>query len=75
MNRLFSSGSSTTSRSSIPEIPTKDTGILNSESYKIPDLDLNLGDCNIPKVPTNQIYKSSWSLKKKLLRQITMLRL
>ena len=64
MNRLFRSGSSTSSRSSIPEIATKDTGILNSKSYKIPDLDLNLGDCNIPKVPTNQIYKSSWSLKK-----------
>ena len=59
MNRLFRSGSSTSSRSSIPEIATKDTGILNSESYEVPNLDLNLGDWNIPKVPANQIYKSS----------------
>ena len=63
MNRLFRSSSSTSPKSSIPEIP-EDTGILNSESYKVPDLDLNLGDWNIPKVPTNQIYNSSWSLKK-----------
>ena len=27
-------------------------------------MNLNLGDWNIPKVPTNQTYKSSWSLKK-----------
>ena len=38
--------------------------ILNSESYQLSDVDLKLGDWNIPKVPTNQIYKSSWSLKK-----------
>ena len=63
MNNLFRSSSSTSSRSSIPEIP-EDTGILNSESYELPDLDLNLEDWNIPKVSTNQIYKSSWSLKK-----------
>ena len=63
MNRLFRSSSSTSSRSSIPEI-LEDIGILNSESYEVLDLDLNLGDWNIPKVPTNQIYKSSWSLKK-----------
>ena len=63
MNRLFRSSSSTSSRSTIPEIP-EDTRILNSKSYEIPDLNLNLGDWNIPKVPINQIYKSSWSLKK-----------
>ena len=63
MNRVFRSNLSTSSRSSIPEIP-EDTEILNSESYELPDLDLNLEDWNIPKVPTNQIYKSSWSLKK-----------
>ena len=64
MNRLFRSNSSTSSRSSIPEIP-EETGILNSESYELSYVDLRLGDWNIPKVPTNQIYKSStWSLKK-----------
>ena len=63
MNRLFRSSSSTSSRSTIPEIP-EDTRILNSESYEILDLDLNLGDWNIPKILANKIYKSSWSLKK-----------
>ena len=63
MNNLFRSSSSTSSRSSIPKIP-KDTGILNSENYEVVDLDLSLGDWNIPKVPTNQIYRSSWPLKK-----------
>ena len=63
MNRLFRSNSSTSSWSSLPEIP-QDAGILNSELYELSDVDLKLGDWNIPKVPTNQIYKSSWSLKK-----------
>ena len=63
MNNLFKSGSSTSSRSSIPKI-LEDTGIFNSESNELLDLDLNLEDWNIPKVPINQIYKSSWSLKK-----------
>ena len=67
MNRLFRSNSSTSSRSSIPpsilEIP-HDNGFLNSEEYSITDVDLKLGDWNIPKVPTSEIYKSSWSLKK-----------
>lgn len=63
MNKLFKSSSSTSSKSSILEIP-EDTGILNLESFKVPDFDLNIRDWNIPKVPTNQIYKSSWSLKK-----------
>ena len=67
MNRLFKSSSSTSirsSQSSLPEIP-QDEGILNSESYQLSDTDLKLGDWNIPKVPTNQIHKSSsWSLKK-----------
>ena len=63
MNNLFKSSSSTSSRSSIPKI-LEDTGIFNSESNELLDLDLNLEDWNIPKVPTNQIYKSSWSLKK-----------
>ena len=61
MNRLFRSSSSTSSRLSIPKIP-EDIGILNLKSYEVPDLDLNLGDWNMPKVPTNQVYKSSWSL-------------
>ena len=64
MNRLFRSNSSTSSRSSIPKIP-EETGILNSEAYELSDVDLRLEDWNIPKVPTNQIYKSSTrSLKK-----------
>ena len=62
MNNLFKSSSSTSSRSSIPEI-LEDTGIFNSESNELLDWDLNLEDWNIPKVPINQIYKSSWSLK------------
>ena len=66
MNRLFRSNSSTNVRSShslLPEIP-QDEGILNSESYQLFNTDLKLGDWNIPKVPTNQIYASTWSLKK-----------
>ena len=70
MNRLFRSSSSTTMRSStshrssLLEIPQED-GILNSESYQLSDVDLKLGDWNIPKIPTSHIYKkSSWSLKK-----------
>ena len=66
MNRMFRrSDSSTSIRScstTLPEIP-QDDGI-NSEYYQLLDLDLKLGDWNIPKVPTNQVYKSSsWSLK------------
>ena len=64
MNRLFRSNSSTNSRSSILEI-LEETRILNSKSHELSNVDLQLGDWNIPKVPTNQIYKSSsWSLKK-----------
>ena len=56
--------SSTSHRLSFLEIPQED-GILNSESYELSDVDLKLGDWNIPKVPIDQIYrKSSWSLKK-----------
>ena len=61
MNRLFRSSSSTSirsSHSSLPKIP-QDDEILNSESYQLSDTDLKLGDWNITKVPTNQIYKSS----------------
>ena len=50
-------------RSSLLEIPQED-GILNFESYEVLDVDLKLGDWNIPKIPTHQIYKSSRSLKK-----------
>ena len=63
MNRLFRSNSSTSQRSSLPEIP-QEARILNSESYELLDVDLKLGDWYILKVPTHQIYKSSWSLKK-----------
>ena len=67
MNRLFRSNFYTSSRSSIPpsilEI-SQDDGTLNSEEYSILDVDLKLGDWNILKVPTSEIYKSSWSLKR-----------
>ena len=68
MNRMFRrSDSSTSIRSSsttLPEIPPDD-GMINSKSYQLSDLDQKLGDWNIPKVPTNQVYKSSsWSSKK-----------
>jgi len=54
MNKLFRSSFSTSSRLFIPKI-LEDTGILNQESFEVSDLDLNLGDWNIPKVPTNHI--------------------
>ena len=39
--------------------------MINSKSYQLSDLDQKLGDWNVSKVPTNQVYKSSsWSLKK-----------
>ena len=68
MNRMFRrSDSSTSIRSSstnLPEIPQED-GTINSESFQLSDVDQKLGDWNIPKVPTTQVYKSSsWSLKK-----------
>ena len=68
MNRMFKrSDSSSSIRScstTLLEIP-QDDGTINSESYQLSDLDQKLGDWNIPKVPTNQVYKSSsWSLKK-----------
>ena len=68
MNRLFRSNSSTSYRSSsssLPEPIPQEDGVINSEEYSLSDTDLRLGDWNIPKVPTEQIYKlSSWSLKK-----------
>ena len=46
---------------SIPDIPA-DVGAINSETYELSDLDLDIGDWNIPKVATSQFYKSSsWS--------------
>ena len=61
INRMFRrSDSSTNIRSSsttFPEIPQED-GTINSESYQFSDLDQKLGDWNIPKVPTTQVYKS-----------------
>ena len=64
MNRwLFRSTSSTNFRSSIlpfiPEIPQED-GVINSEDYQLLDVNLRLGDWNIPKMPTSEIYRSSW---------------
>ena len=59
-----SSSSIRSYNTTLPEIP-QDDGMINSESYQLSDLDQKLGDWNIPKVPTNQVYKSSsWSLKK-----------
>ena len=68
MNRMFKRSESSSSIRScgttLPEIP-QDDGMINSESYQLLDLDQKLGDWNIPKEPTNQVYKSSsWSLKK-----------
>lgn len=63
MNRLFRSNSSTNCRSSIPKI-SKENDILNSESYDLLDVNLKIGDWNILKVPTSEIYRSSWSLRK-----------
>ena len=68
MNKWLSrSNSSTSSRSSIPpfipEIPQED-GVINSEDYQLSDVDLKLGYWNIPKIPTSEIYKSSWINKK-----------
>ena len=68
MNRMFRrSDSSTSIKSSsttLLEIP-QDDGTINSESYQLSDLDQKLGDWNIHKIPTTQVYKSSsWSLKK-----------
>ena len=68
MNRwLFRSNSSASSRSSIPpfipEIPQEDR-VINSEDYQLSDVDLKLGDWNIPKMSTSKIYKSSWINKK-----------
>ena len=61
INRMFRRSDSFTSiRSSStdpPEIPVED-GTINSESYQLSDLDQKLGDWNIPKVPTNQVYRS-----------------
>ena len=62
MNRIFRSNSSTSSRcnqpTSIPDIPA-DVGAINSETYELSDLDLDIGDWNIPKVAISQFYKSS----------------
>ena len=71
MNRWLSrSNSSTSSRSSIPpfipKIPQED-GVINSEDYQLLDIDLKLGDWNIPKIPTSEIYKSSW-IKEKIFK-------
>ena len=68
MNRMFrrsdSSSSIRSCSTTLPKIP-QDDGTINSESYQLSDLDQRLGDWNIPKVPINQVYKSSsWSLKK-----------
>ena len=68
LNRWLSrSNSSASSRSSIPpfipEIPQEDR-VINLEDYQLSDVDLKLGDWNIPKMLTSEIYKSSWINKK-----------
>ncbi|KAL0001911.1 hypothetical protein SO802_015692 [Lithocarpus litseifolius] len=65
MSRLFRSNSTSSlaSRSTLfPEIP-QETGIINSEEYELSDVDLKLGEWNLPTVPTKEFYKSSWNLK------------
>ena len=68
MNRwLHRSNFSTSSRSFIPpfilKIPQED-GVINLEDYQLSDVDLKLGDWNIPKMPTSEIYRSSWINRK-----------
>ncbi|KAL0010776.1 hypothetical protein SO802_005884 [Lithocarpus litseifolius] len=61
LSKLFRSNSTSSlaSRStSLPEIPQQ-SGIINSEEYEVQDLDLKLGDWNLPKVPLKEFYKSS----------------
>ena len=61
LNRLFRSNSTSSlaSRStSLPEIP-KQSGVINSEEYEVPGLDLKLGEWNLPKVPIKNFYKTS----------------
>ncbi|KAL0017284.1 hypothetical protein SO802_004353 [Lithocarpus litseifolius] len=65
MSKLFRSNStfSLASRStSLPEIP-QEFGIIHNEEYELSDVDLKLGDWNLPKVPTKEFYKSSRNLK------------
>ena len=72
MNRWLSrSNSSASARSSIPlfilEIPQED-GVINSEDYQLSDVDLKLGDWNIPRMPTSEIYRSSSWINKKIFK-------
>ena len=72
MNRWLSrSNSFTNSRSSIPpfipEIPQED-GVINLEDYQLSDLDLKLGDWNIPKMPISEIYMSSSWINRKIFK-------
>ncbi|KAL0004657.1 hypothetical protein SO802_012218 [Lithocarpus litseifolius] len=64
LSKLFRSNSTSSlaSRStSLPEIP-QESRIIHSEEYEASDLDLKLGDWNLPKVPAKEFYKSSWGL-------------
>ncbi|KAL0009423.1 hypothetical protein SO802_010925 [Lithocarpus litseifolius] len=65
MSKLFRSNSTTSLASrttSLPDIP-QELGIINSEEYEMSDVNLKLGDWNLPKVPTKEFYKSSsWNL-------------
>ena len=72
LNRWLSrSNSSASARSSIPlfilEIPQED-GVINSEDYQLSDVDLKLGDWNIPRMPTSEIYRSSSWINKKIFK-------
>ena len=69
MNRLFRSNSSASSRSSsassgLATIPTEDINEINYEEHAIQDLNTPLNNWPIskiiPKVPTKQIYKTSF---------------
>ena len=64
LSKLFRSNSTSSlaSRStSLPEIP-QESGIIHSDEYEMSDVDLKLGDWNLPKVPTKEFYRSSWNL-------------
>ncbi|KAK9991455.1 hypothetical protein SO802_026440 [Lithocarpus litseifolius] len=70
MSRLFGSNSTSSlaSRSSsLPEIP-KENGIINSEEYELSDVDLKLGEWNLPKIPrtlkwSEVSFPDNWKLE------------
>ena len=56
MSRLFRSNSSISSQSSLTAIP--DT--VNEEEHEYQDLEIDLSNWNIPKIPIKEIYKNKF---------------